>query len=388
MTERDQGKTIGLDAHPDMFTMAVVSGSDARTAKVEKVVDRAPMGELVRLIGKHATEQDVVVLEASTNSFLVVKLLAEAGIRAVVVGSDTVSKMGSQYAVTDRIDAIKLARAWIAGLAKIVWTPDGKAAERRTLYFAYRNAKKDATRQRNRLWNWCCMNGLRAPKKRRLKAVPEFERLVGLPRWTPLQRGILEDMVRTYRLACDRRERYAGLMTEEVVSDPQTLRLMRLLGVRSIVAFALVAFIGNIDRFADPKKLVAYVGLNPNVCRSGKGGGNGPLPHAGRSDLRSLLVQAAHSMLRWSKGSIREWGLRLCARKGRNIAVCGVARKLTVAIWYVLKGLYVPEIADTSLRTKLAKMAVEIGRDRLQAMGFTKPEHFIEEKFQIIRSFA
>jgi hypothetical protein len=66
---------------------------------------------------------------------------------------------------------------------------------------------------------------------------------------------------------------------------------MRLLGVRHIVAFAVAAVVGDIARFANPKKLVAYLGLTPSVEDSGETiRGRGQLVSFGRSDLRALLV--------------------------------------------------------------------------------------------------
>ena len=48
-----------------------------------------------------------------------------------------------------------------------------------------------------------------------------------------------------------------------MLAEPELLASVRLCGVREIVAFALGAFAGDIQRFAHPKQLVKYVGLNP-----------------------------------------------------------------------------------------------------------------------------
>src|SRR5438094_163754 len=56
------------------------------------------------------------------------------------------------------------------------------------------------------------------------------------------------------------RQQWRSLIAQEVLCDPQLLALVRLCGVREMIAFALGAFIGDIQRFAGPKKLVKYVG--------------------------------------------------------------------------------------------------------------------------------
>ena len=64
--------------------------------------------------------------------------------------------------------------------------------------------------------------------------------------------------------------RYA--MTDLVIR-----RLMTLTGVDMTVACGVAAAIGNIRRFTEPQKLVAYLGLNLSVRQSGEG----PAYHGG-----------------------------------------------------------------------------------------------------------
>jgi transposase len=46
---------------------------------------------------------------------------------------------------------------------------------------------------------------------------------------------------------------------------------MTIPGVDMVVALALIAAIGNIERFARPEQLVGYLRLNPSVRQSGPG---------------------------------------------------------------------------------------------------------------------
>lgn len=378
-------RVIGLDAHPYMFTAAVVTGQDARTAKTEKVYDRIPLDQLERVMKTATTPKDVMVLEASGNAFSIVARLAAIGRRALVLDSAAAASIGKRYAITDKIDAIKLARVYISGLADIVWTPDAKAAERRELFFAYENAKRDSTRMRNRLWNWLSCHGMKSPKRQHLSNPDTFQAIADLPRWTPLEREILTGMANMYIEIHTLRRRLYALIAGEVAKDPDVLKMMRLLGVRNIVAFAVAAFVGDITRFANAKKLVAYFGLNPSVVRSGESGGTGPLAHCGRSDVRSLLIQAAQSILRYGNDATHKWAVALKMRKGVNIAVCALARKLVVAIWYLLSGHFTPlKEADQKLRIKLTKLASDIGLKTLRNEGYKGAGDFIEEKIMVL----
>ena len=50
----------------------------------------------------------------------------------------------------------------------------------------------------------------------------------------------------------------------------RTLR-MAIPGVDMIVALAIIAAFGNINRFGEPEKFVSYLGLNPSVRQSEPG---------------------------------------------------------------------------------------------------------------------
>ena len=390
MSQKQQVKrVIGLDAHPYLFTAAALAGADALQAEMEWCVDRADLRRLEAILKKHARPGDVVALEASGNSFAVAERLAKIGLCPVVLESQAVGKVGKAYCATDKIDAIKIARVYLSGLAHAVWLPDAKAAARREVFFGYRNAVGDSVRERNRIWAFLNQQCVKRPKGLRLAAPSALDKLLALHVWTETQRWLLAEMVEAFQEAEARRKRFRARIAEEVAGDPDILRLVRLMGVRERVAFALAAFIGNIGRFATPKKLVAFFGLNPRVSRSGISGGTGPLTGLGRSDVRALLIQGAQSILRYGQGTTHRWAVALKMRKGTNIAVAALARKLTVSIWYLLKGLLVPmNEATPHILVKMHKIASVIGRPRLREMGYLTAHQFVKEKIGIVMGAA
>jgi transposase len=60
-------------------------------------------------------------------------------------------------------------------------------------------------------------------------------------------------------------------IAQHALNDPTILRLMTLPGTDVTVAASVASAIGDIRRFSDPQKLVAYLGLNPSVRQSGEG---------------------------------------------------------------------------------------------------------------------
>jgi hypothetical protein len=146
-----------------------------------------------------------------------------------------------------------------------------------------------------------------------------------------------------------------------------------LCGVRDLVAFALGALIGDIQRFAEPRKLVKYIGLNPAFDHSGQGHWSGGIAGHGRKDLRSLLIESAQAILR-STHPLAKWGKKLAARKGSlKLAVAAVARKLAVAVWYLMMGRWTPlEDLDDRLALKVGKIIAHVGTPALQQLHHTR----------------
>lgn len=388
-TETQVRRVIGLDAHPYLFTAAALAGADARQAEMEWCVDRADLRRLETILKKRARPGDIIVLEASANSFAVAERLFAIGLHPIVLESQAVSKIGHAYCATDKIDAIKIARVYLSGLAQEVWKPDAKAAERREVFYAHRNAVRDSVRARNRIWAFLNQQCKRRPRGLRLASAEALKSLLALREWTPVQQWLLAEMVQTFQATEARRKRFRARIAEEVAGDPQILKMIRLLGIRDKVAYALAAFIGNIERFENPKKLVAFFGLNPTVSFSGINGGTGSLAACGRGDVRSLLIQAAQSVLRYGQGPAHHWALVLKMRKGNNIAVAALARKMVVSLWYLLKGFFTPLVDITpQIQTKVRKIASEIGRARLREMGYRSMTAFEKEKIEILLATA
>jgi hypothetical protein len=192
--------------------------------------------------------------------------------------------------------------------------------------------------------------------------------------WSPRQGQVIEGLLLELRHAEEQRRHWRRQIAQEVLTDPQLLSIVRLCGVREMVAFALGAFIGDIRRSADPKKLVKYLGLNLAFDDSGQTKWSGGIGGHGRKDLRCLLIEGAQAILRSSQAPLAQWGKKLLARKGQiNLVVAAMARKLTVAVWYLMMGRWTPlEDVDPRLRLKVGKILSQVGAAGLKLLGKTR----------------
>ena len=77
---------------------------------------------------------------------------------------------------------------------------------------------------------------------------------------------------------------------------------------------------------------------------------------------------------------------KLAMKKNRNMAVAAVARKLTVAIWHLLKGHFNPLLElSKHLTTKLLHLATLLGKENLKGAGFENRNEFIQHFFKKIQ---
>jgi transposase len=368
-------RVIGFDSHPDSFTAAILRGPTPAAAVVEKIFNKVPLAQLPNWAKKHTTAQDLFVLEASGNSFQVVRTLAAIERKAKVLESCQLGKLKEAHANNDKISAVRIGKAYLAGTAKEVWVPDPKTQEWRDWFHAYTKVTKRTTQMQARLRSYLSDNGVRLKKGSRLTQVEEVQPQIRQAReWSSRQWQVIEILLAELRHADQQRQHWRSLIAQEVLAEPGLLSIVRLCGVREVVAFALGAFIGNIQRFANPKKLVKYVGLNPAFDDSGDSEWSGGIGGHGHKLLRCLLIEGAQAILRCGKTPLARWGKKLLAAKGSvNLAVAAIARKLTVAVWYLMMGRWTPlEEIDDRLVIKVGKMIGSVGQRGLKSLGHSR----------------
>ncbi len=115
--------------------------------------------------------------------------------------------------------------------------------------------------------------------------------------------------------------------------------LVTIPGIGPETAIALEAHIGDIARFAEAKKLVAYFGMNPTVSLSGiVTKRSGSLQKKGSAIVRHKLFMAVLSMISNYVEPFYGYYQRLVAAgKPKLVAIVATMRKLVVIIYTMLK---------------------------------------------------
>lgn len=369
-------RVIGFDAHPDTFTAIVLRGYTPFDAVTEKTFNSVPLSQLESWAKKHTAADDEIVMEAGGNSFQIVRTLQALGRKALVLESAQVGKLKKAHANNDKLSAMRIGKAYLAGTAKIVWVPDPLTQERRDLWHAYRKSVQRSTRARNSLHSYLSDHGVRFKKKDLTQGKEPEQKIKQARSWSPMEAQVIEGLLLELRHTHQQRAHWRSLIALQVAQDEKLLALVRLCGVRDLVAFAIGAIVGDIDRFKSPKSLVNYVGLSPAFDNSGKTETEGGVGRHGRQDLRTILVEAAQSIMRSPQSALAKWGKKLLGRTSQlSLVVAAVARRLTVAIWYLLMGRWSPlEEVDARLASKLSAIITQIGKERLEKLQKSRQE--------------
>ena len=206
----------------------------------------------------------MVVVEATGNAGAVAAVISPHVKRVVIANPMQVRVIAHAKVKTDTIDAGALAQLYASGFLPEVWIADeATQALRRQV-----TRRNQVVRQRSRLKNIiqsilhahlipaCPTVDLCGPKGRAWlseQILPDDERFA------------IERHLREFdRLAEDLRVIERDL-ARSALADESVTRLMTIPGI-DMVALALAAAIGDIQRFEAPEKLVSYLGLNPSVC--------------------------------------------------------------------------------------------------------------------------
>jgi transposase len=125
-------------------------------------------------------------------------------------------------------------------------------------------------------------------------------------------------------------------VAQQMLSWPEARRLLTMPGVNVIAAATFLAAVGDIRRFRDSRKLIAYLGLDPRVRQSGDQPARpGRISKRGSSSARWALVEAAWSVVQ-QPGPLRAFYERIKARRGHGKAIVATARKLATLFWCLL----------------------------------------------------
>lgn len=161
----------------------------------------------------------------------------------------------------------------------------------------------------------------------------------GLP---DLLRPLIAETLQEITALTERIARLEATLVELTREDPVVQQLVELPGVGLLIATALRAAVGDIQRFPSGRHLASWLGLTAREYSSAEKRRLGGISKQGDVYLRTLLVHGARSALcaavrAQQQGRpldrLRSWALATEQRCGRNKATVALANKLARIIW-------------------------------------------------------
>jgi len=353
--EENRKRYIGLDVHKHYL---VALGVDA-DLNVVLPMRRVELSNLESWMKKKLTKQDEVVLEMTTNTWQLYDELVEYVGLVIVVHPPHVALITRSQVMNDKIAASILARLLAKGLLVGIWIPPQEIREARGLVAQRRKMTTLATQAKNRLHAVIQRHHLVPPQGNPFGASnKEWWQVLPLGK---LEKLNLQSDLETLQFAERQVKRMTEIMEGMAAEQEPIGRLLHLAGFGVVTAVTVWAAIGDIQRFAEPKYLVGYAGLGTWVHDSGMTSRSGKITKAGRRDLRMVLIEAANVAANHHPHWKAELA-RLEPRLGRNKAIVAIARKLLIAVWYVLQGQTDKYAQPEAIAQKMLKFAYTVGK--------------------------
>ncbi len=361
----------GLDVHKEFIQVCEV---DAKGANRKEYRIGGTAEEIDRW-AENLGHRDQVVLETTFHSWAIHAIVFRYAGRVVVANSLQVKAIAHAKIKTDKVDAYTLARLLQADFLPSVELPDEKTWALRQLVSHRRLLVKQRVAMKNTIL---------ATFHRCLICPPQGDAFtIRGRRWmrsvelAPTERFLVHNALDLLEAIEARLDATDQELLKTAAVEEQAHLLMTIPGVGITVAMGLLAAIGDIRRFPSPGQLASYFGLVPRVSQSAGRCHHGRITKAGPGNARSLAIEAAQVLAR-SPSPIATTFYRVRRKRGYNVAVTALARKLIVLVWYMLQNGEPYRYASVeSTRRKLRSLVPKQERTRA-----VRPPRTVDEVYR------
>ena len=347
-----QGVTIGMDLGDKASRYCLLDKEGQVLRESSVATTKKAMTQVFARLGRCR-----VAIEVGTHSPWLSRLLKSFGHEVIVANARQVKLISGSSRKDDRLDAQTLAR--LARVDPQLLRPIRHRSERAQQHLMVIRVRAALVEGRTALVNTA--RGLAKAIGERLPSCDSdylrVERMESLPAEVQeILRPLVEEVG-----SLTEKIHAADKQIEQIARKeyPETALLRQVSGVGTLIALTFVLTVEDRERFGKSRDVGCYVGLRPKRSSSGESEPQLRITKEGDIYLRKLLVQGAHSILgfRGPDTDLRRWGLKLCARGGKNAkkrALVAVARKLAI----LLHRLWVTGEVYEPLRNNQAGAAV------------------------------
>jgi transposase len=306
--DRTYLRYVGLDVHKKTIAVSVAYAGRALPEYRGEIPNTPKAVE--RLLRRMSEDGEVMSFcyEAGPCGYGLYRQIVASGHDCSVVAPSLIPVKAGDRVKTDRRDAQMLARLHRAGELTSVWVPDEEQEAIRDLVRA-REDMKGARQQVRRQLNGYLLRHGKVYDQTRHWTQAHGRWLEQVKFHHSVQQIVFQEYVESEKAATQRLQGLTREMEralENWTLAPVIEALMALRGVDLLNAMTVVAELGDISRFDNPRQLMAYLGLVPSEHSSGGTRRRGGITKTGNGHARRALVEAA-------------WSYRFPARKTRHL---------------------------------------------------------------------
>lgn len=324
---------IGIDLHKkySVYTTMDIKGNIINQKRIDH--DSNNSNDLDEFISS-LDEDDNIAMEATTNWYYFYELL-ESKTQNISLAHPAKTRIIAEAKLkNDKVDSKMLAHLLRTDLLPKAYIPSRETRDLRELLRYRASLVSFRTQIKNKIHAVLSKNGINSP----------YSDLFGKAGMTFLKQIRLRE---AYRQSIDG---YLTIIQQINVQiddisknidqiaklDDKAQILMSISGIGTYSALLILSEIGDVSRFPRENNIVSYAGLAPSVRSSGGKTYHGHITKQGSRWLRWILIQAVPHVVDSSPEYKRLYN-KLVAKKGKGTAKVAIARKLLIAIYYMLQ---------------------------------------------------
>lgn len=325
---------IGMDVHKQ-FTVAVVKDKDGNLLAEEKFDNSKRNFE--NFLGNFKQEDTQIVMESTSVWEPIYDLIEDINPRIKLANPVKTRAIAEARIKTDKVDASTLCDLLRANLVAESYIPSKGVRELRDIIRARKSLVQDKVKTKNKIQAILTKTGLKLPYKTLCKSsmawiVEEIEtKHFNMKSITASYINLLEHYNFEIKKIDER-------LAEIALKDDRVQLLKTIPGIGNTIALTILAEIGDINRFESSKKLCSYAGLVSGIKQSGNTLRFGRLIKQSNKNLKTCFIEASWVLVRTKEASKFKWFYgNLSKKKGKQKAICAVARKLCSVTYAMLK---------------------------------------------------
>jgi len=314
---------VGLDYHQDAVQVCVVDG-EGRTLLNRSVANE--LAQIEQAATRHGTPRRIAIEACCGAADLAERLVVERGLPVQLAHPGYVHRLRRSPDKTDLSDAQLLADLTRVNYLPTVWLAPQSIRELRRLMRHRCQLVRRRKDVKLRIRGMLRENRVERPLARAwTKAWLAW--LAEAP-LTQSDRWIVDDSLAEIASLSTRIQAVEKRIRTAIDDDPIVARLLELPGVGLVTAATLRAEVGRFDRFDTGKQLARFCGVTPRNVSSGAKQADAGLIRAGNPELRTVLIELAHRLIRGLDSRWAQLAAGMLKRgKPKNVVIAAVANR-------------------------------------------------------------